>query len=105
MLINKVTVITYPKSCFNFQVSPSHKPSKAAVEVKEEVSVLRLVHFTHSPKIDFDKVKLGTQRKRILRVLNPKDVTQEVSTLNSVRLNYTHNTFLQYTFFYFSTFI
>lgn len=63
------------------QVSPSHKVVKKA-PAAEEVSVLRLVHFTHCPKIDFDKVKLGTERMRILRVLNPKDVTQDVSTFS-----------------------
>ncbi|KAF2352655.1 IQ motif EF-hand binding site [Trinorchestia longiramus] len=66
-----------PVNTAYFEVSPSHKPAKEKV-VEEEVSVLRLIHFTHCPKIDFGKVKLGNEQKRILRILNPKDITQDV---------------------------
>ncbi|XP_018014073.1 abnormal spindle-like microcephaly-associated protein homolog [Hyalella azteca] len=59
-----------------FEISPSQKPMRE--KKVEEVSVLRLIHFTHCPKIDFDKVKFGNESTRILRILNPKDVTQEV---------------------------
>ena len=64
-----------------FQVSPSHKPEKKTA-ASEEVSILRLVHFTHSPKIDFDSLKLGGTKKKILRILNPKDLTQEVMLIS-----------------------
>ncbi|KAG7164725.1 Abnormal spindle-like microcephaly-associated protein-like, partial [Homarus americanus] len=55
-------------------ISPVHKQKKKVVE---EIPVLRLIHFTHSPKITFGTVKLGTTCQRKCRVLNPKDQTQE----------------------------
>ncbi|XP_042887718.1 abnormal spindle-like microcephaly-associated protein homolog isoform X2 [Penaeus japonicus] len=58
-----------------FEISPVHKQKKKVVQ-EEEIPVLRLTHFTHSPKICFDTVKLGTTRQRKLRVLNPKDQRQ-----------------------------
>ncbi|XP_047489293.1 LOW QUALITY PROTEIN: abnormal spindle-like microcephaly-associated protein homolog [Penaeus chinensis] len=58
-----------------FEISPVHKMKKKVVQ-EEEIPVLRLTHFTHSPKISFETVKLGTTRQRKLRVLNPKDQKQ-----------------------------
>ncbi|ROT66000.1 hypothetical protein C7M84_016007 [Penaeus vannamei] len=58
-----------------FEISPVHKQKKKVVQ-EEEIPVLRLTHFTHSPKISFETVKLGTTRQRKLRVLNPKDQKQ-----------------------------
>ncbi|KAK8733118.1 hypothetical protein OTU49_006767, partial [Cherax quadricarinatus] len=64
------------KSTSYFEISPVQK--QKLKKVVEEIPVLRLIHFTHSPKITFDSVKLGTTCHRKLRVLNPKDETQEV---------------------------
>ncbi|XP_068203095.1 abnormal spindle-like microcephaly-associated protein homolog [Palaemon carinicauda] len=59
-----------------FEISPVHKQIKKK-KAEEEIPVLRLTQFTHSPKISFDSVKLGSTQHRKLRVLNPKDEGQE----------------------------
>ncbi|KAK3864993.1 hypothetical protein Pcinc_029350 [Petrolisthes cinctipes] len=62
-----------------FEISPGEKARKKKREVEEdEKAVLRLIHFTHAPKICFDQVKLGSTKHRKLCVLNPKDQCQEV---------------------------
>ncbi|XP_069169176.1 abnormal spindle-like microcephaly-associated protein homolog [Procambarus clarkii] len=65
------------RSTSYFEISPVHK--QQAKPVDEEIPVLRLVHFTHSPKITFDTVKLGTTCHRKLKILNPKDQAQQVN--------------------------
>ena len=68
------------KSCPAYppKVSPTHAPPPPKKDEQEEVAVLRLVHFTHCPKIDFGQVKLGQSRTRLLQISNPKDDVQEV---------------------------
>ncbi|KAK8387815.1 hypothetical protein O3P69_020026 [Scylla paramamosain] len=66
-----------------FEISPGQKQRQQAAAAEAaaaaaEVPVLRLIHFTHPPKLCFEGVKLGTTCLRHLRVLNPKDQTQRV---------------------------
>ena len=72
-----ITIVLF---LYIFQISPGAKPPKR--EKKEapvvEIPILRLTQFTHSPKICFDKVKIGESKTLILKVLNPKDDPQTV---------------------------
>ena len=44
-----------------------------------EVEILTLTHFTRPPRIDFETVRVGHQRTRHLRVINPHDYVQDVA--------------------------
>lgn len=43
-----------------------------------DVEILPLTHFARPPRIDFDTVRVGHERVRHLRVVNPHSYNQEV---------------------------
>lgn len=82
---------------YNLQISPGEKArKKKKAEEEEEKAVLRLIHFTHAPKISFDQVKLGSVGQRKLCIVNPKDKPQEVKLVDILHLrNFSTSPFLQ----------
>ena len=72
--------LRFGNSSIHFNVDRPVVPRQPKSPPEGDVEILRLSHFAAQPRIDFETVRVGHQRVRHLRVINPHDYPQHVST-------------------------